>query len=205
MPALRFPKLILGISRALDQKYWILKSNVCFSRFSSWLQISRVPNSLLANMSTTAHFIDRAASLCWPFLLCLYAFFFWQWACHDSFSLCSKIWLRNAVFAWSSQSKLIVNTVALEALCFGISHFPKHGWWSFHVDNLLLVLARSVPLNKVCKRFIAVFVHPQVPGVRERVDSDSICYVFVCYVSWFLRAFNARAHASIYIYIYIKL
>ena len=26
---------------------------------------------------------------------------------------------------------------------------------------------------------------------------------FVCSVSWFLRAFNARAHASIYIYIYI--
>ena len=71
------------------------------------------------------------------------------------------------------------------------------------LTNVLLVLARSVPLNKVRKRFIAVFVHPQVPGVRERVDSDSICHVFVCSVSWFLRAFNARAHASIYIYIYI--
>ena len=93
--------------------------------------------------------------------------------------------------------------MALEALCFGISHFPKRVRWSFHVDNLLLVLARSVPLNKVRKRFIAVFVHPQVPGVRERVNSDSICYVSVCCVSWFLRAFNARAHASIYIYINI--
>ena len=47
-----------------------------------------------------------------------------------------------------------------------------------------------------------MFVHPQVPGVRERVDSDSICHVFVFSVSRFLRAFNARAHASIYIYIW---
>ena len=64
-----------------------------FSHFSTWLRISRVPNSLLANMSTTAHFIDRASSLCWPFRLCLYAFSFCQWSCHESCSPCSTIWL----------------------------------------------------------------------------------------------------------------
>ena len=117
-------------------------------------------------------------------------------------------WIIFAVFndlAWHE----VLNPSSLSTLwpwklcALAFSHFPKRVWWSFHVDNVLLVLARSVPLNKVCKRFIAVFVHPQVPGVRERVDSDSICHVFVCSVSWFLRAFNARAHASIYIYIYI--
>ena len=53
------------------------------------------------------------------------------------------------------------------------------------------------------KRFMATFIHPQVPHVRDRVDSDSICIVLAWSVSWLLRAFNARAHASIYIYIYI--
>ena len=47
-----------------------------------------------------------------------------------------------------------------------------------------------------------MFIHPQVPHVRDRVDSDSICSVLACSVSWFLRAYYARAHASIYIYIY---
>ena len=64
------------------------------------------------------------------------------------------------------------------------------------------MLARPVALNEVRKRFMAVFMHPQVPVVRERVDSDQIYCVLVCSVSQFLRAFNARAHASTYIYIY---
>ena len=50
------------------------------------------------------------------------------------------------------------------------------------------------------KRFMAVFIHPQVPRVRDRLDSDSICCVLACSVSWFLRAFYARALDRIFWY-----
>ena len=45
---------------------------------------------------------------------------------------------------------------------------------------------------------MAVFIHPQVPRVRDRLDSDSICCVLACSVSWFLRAFYARALDQIF-------
>ena len=97
---------------------------LCFSRFSTWLRISRVPNPLLANMPTTAHFIDPCSLVVLTVsLLCLYVF--WSWNCRQSFSLCSTLRLRNAVFEWGSQSKLIFNTVALEAQRFGIFAFSQ--------------------------------------------------------------------------------
>ena len=80
--------------------------------------------------------------------------------------------------------------------------FRRQDCGSMHA---LSAFARACSLKCAiqCAKNVQGCVHAaSSPQVRERAGSDWLDCAVVCSVSHVLRAFNARAHASIYIYIY---